>query len=549
MRKVLLTLFVGGAFFAHSQTVTTFGGKVNNDPYSNYESASGVELNNTFFSQPEGICFDANGKMYIAERNKIRIVLGTKTYNRVGSLASPTMSEGYTNATGTQAYFRQPHGMVSDADGNLYVADRENHCIRKVSKYVSLGNGQFVTTFAGANPNANYGTSGSTNGSGTAARFNQPTGITIDGNGNFYVTDYFNFTIRKITPSGTVSTLAGNAGNDGFSDGTGQTARFGGPWGIAMLDDNHLVVSDQWNTNIRKININTGAVTTIAGPTTGADSRIVDGTLTAARFKAPKGLAVVEGIIYVGDENVIRAIDVDNNTVTTFAGDKTAYSVKNGTGANANFTQISDITTDGFGNLFVTENSAVVGSSVIRKVVINGLAPVADFSAPKRSIIVNEKVVLSDISSGLTPTARTWTIDRTGYTVHTGDLTTKDVELSFNATGFYGVTLSITNEYGTDTKYTEAYFSVSNTGNVERYTASHLVNIYPNPATDHVTIDLDGSLRTPHTKVTLYHVNGQEVMDLTGIQVLNTSEIPNGSYFITVKNSEVSYAKRLVINN
>jgi PKD repeat protein len=547
MKNILLVFFTLCYSFAFSQTVTTYAGKVNDDPLNKYDLANGTALLSTYFSQPEGLCFDANGKMYVSERNKIRIVHNAKTYNRAGALSPPTSSEGYKNATGTQSTFRQPHGMVSDPDGNIYVADRDNHCIRKIAKFVNTGNGQVVSTFAGANPTTGlpgYGTTGTANGTGTAARFNQPTGIAIDANGNFYVTDYLNFTIRKITPQGVVSTIAGEAGVEGTSDGTGSSAHFAGPWGIAMLDASHVVVTDQYNTNIRKVNINTGVTTTIAGKF--GDNFIIDGALTTARFKVPKGVEVVNGIIYVGDENTIRAIDIANNSVTTFAGDKSSVSVQDGNGSTASFTQISDITTDGSGNLYVSENSGIVASSVIRKVSINSLIPAANFSAPKRNVIIDEKITLTDISGGQDATSRLWAIDK-AFDNHTGDLTSETLEVSFGSTGFYEVSLTITNDYGTDNKTVEAYFSVSTTGSVSSYNASDLVNVYPNPATSQVRLDLDGSLRNPHTSVKMFGINGQLIKDLTGLEHLDVSGIPNGTYYITVVNNDVSFAQKLII--
>lgn len=552
MKKISLLLLTLTTTFAYAQTVSTYAGKVNDDAFNKYESGSGVDLNNTFFSLPEGIAFDANGVMYISERNKVRIVTGNKAYIRAGSLQSPTNSEGYKNANGTQATFRNPGGMVSDADGNMYIVDSENHCIRKINKFVNLGNTQTVSTFAGANPTAGapgYGTSGSTDGSGVNARFDRPIGITRDASGYFYVTDYNNFTIRKISPSGVVTTLAGSAGVEGTKDGTGSGANFGGPWGIAMLDDNDIVVTDPWNTNIRKININSGVTTTLAGPTNGADQRQVDGTLSEARFHTPKGIAVVNGIIYVTDRNVIRAIDVANNSVTTFAGNKNNFIVTDGTGDNASFTELSDITSDGLGNLYATENSGVVASSVIRKITINNLAPSANFTSDKRNLAVNEKIVLNDVSGGLDATTRTWAVTPSSYTIHSGSLSSKQLELSFGATGFYSVTLSITNDYGTDSKYVEAYFSVSTTGSIVKYTNSDLLNVYPNPANEFVNLDLDASLNTIGTTIQMFNTMGELVMNIKGNSVINTSELANGTYYITVKNNEVSLAKKLIVSH
>ncbi len=551
MRKTLLvTLSLFFCLWLSAQSVATFAGKTNDDAFNKYESGS-AQLDNTYFSLPEGLCFDANGVLYISERNKVRIVSGTKAYIRAGSLQKPALSEGYKNGSGTQTTFRVPGGMASDNNGNIFVADKENHCIRKINKYINLGNVQGVSTFAGAAPTPGLpgnGTSGYTNGTGTSARFDTPTDIAIDANGYLYVTEYNNFTVRKISPSGVVTTLAGN-GTEGTSDGTASAARFGGPWGIAMLDANNIVVSDPWNTNIRKINIFSGQTSTLAGPTSGSDSRQVDGTLSAARFKNPKGIAVVNGIIYVGDENTIRAINVANNSVTTFAGDKSSYTVSDGNGSNAAFTQISDIESDGLGNLYVSENSQLVASSVIRKVSINNLAPAADFSAPKRSIVTGEKVVLSDISGGQEATSRTWTISPVNYIIHSGDLSTKSLEVSYSATGFYEVELSITNDYGTDSKKVEAYFSVSTTGSVNKYLATDLISLFPNPANTVLNINLDASLKTPGTLVKMYNVNGLVVKNLEDRSNITTSDLPSGTYYITVTNKEVSFAKRLLISH
>jgi PKD repeat protein len=552
MKNIVLILLIFCSFLSYSQTVSTYAGKVNDDGFNKYESGSSVALDNTYFSFPEGITFDANGIMYISERNKVRIVTGDKLYIRAGSLQSPTNSEGYKNANGTQATFRNPGGMVSDASGNMFVVDMENHAIRKINQFINIGNTQAVSTFAGANPTTGapgYGTNGSNDGTGTSARFDRPVDITRDANGYFYVTDYNNFTIRKISSSGVVTTLAGAAGVEGTSDGTGGSAKFGGPWGIAMLDANNIVVTDPWNTNIRKINIFSGVTTTLAGPTNGADQRQVDGTLSEARFHTPKGIVVVNGIIYVTDRNVIRAIDVGNNSVTTFAGNKNNFTVTDGTGSNANFTELSDITTDGLGNLFTTENSDLVASSVIRKVTINNLAPAANFTSAKRNISVNEKMTLEDISTGLDATARTWSFDKQTYTIHSGSLSSKQLEVSFEATGFYSVTLSITNEYGTDSKYVEAYFSVSTTGSIAKYANTDLLQIYPNPATDMVTLALDASLYTPQTTVNLYNTSGELITNLNNKTNLVTNNLANGTYYITVKNNEVSFAKKLIITH
>ena len=149
------------------------------------------------------------------------------------------------------ASFREPSGVAFDGDGNLYVADTANHTIRKVTP------AGVVTTFAGS------GSSGSDDGTGTAASFNYPRGVAVDGDGNLYVADTNNNTIRKVTPAGEVTTFAGS-GSYGSDDGTGTAASFANPRGVAVDGDGNLYVADTNNNTIRKVTP-AGVVTTFAG--------------------------------------------------------------------------------------------------------------------------------------------------------------------------------------------------------------------------------------------------------------------------------------------
>lgn len=552
MRLYSLFIAVCTVLGISAQTVTTYAGIENTDPTVNYESrTSSVDLDSTYFAYPNNMCFDPSGKMFVSENNKIRMLTGGYAYIRAGKPTGPTLSEGYVNNTGTQATFRVPSGMVCDADGNIYVADAGNHCIRKINKFVNVSNGQIVTTFAGANPPGTipgYGTPGSANGTGSAARFNQPQGICVDGNGNFYVADYNNYVIRKITPSGVVTTLAGQAGSDGTTDAsTGANSRFGGPWGIAMLDANHLVVSDPWNTNIRKVNISTGATETIAGPTTGASLGHVDGTLSDARFKRPKGMVVIDGIIYLADQNIIRAIDISNNQVTTFAGQKTVAEVIDGTGTDAAFTEIEDLATDGSGVFYATENSGFVGSHVIRKISIDNLAPNADFIASPKNLIVNQNTWIKDISTGATVNSRTWTITPTNYSIKQGDLSSDSLQVSFSATGFYKVKLSITNDYGTDVEEKDAYINVSTTNSVSNYYTAGLLKLYPNPSNNLINLELVSSLNRSRAVVSIYSTDGRLLKQTEYSNTIDVSDLNNGAYFLTLDCDDIHTAQRFMI--
>src|ERR1019366_3118867 len=129
---------------------------------------------------------------------------------------------GSADGAGTAARFANPWGIAADTAGNLYVADTDNHTIRKVTA------GEAVSTFAGL-----AGVIGSADGTGSGARFNHPQGVAVDTNGIVYVADTGNYTIRKITPAGVVTALTGSVGNSGSTDATGGSARFYEPEGIA----------------------------------------------------------------------------------------------------------------------------------------------------------------------------------------------------------------------------------------------------------------------------------------------------------------------------
>src|SRR5262249_40021863 len=133
----------------------------------------------------------------------------------VQTLAGLAGAAGSANGKGSAARFNGPRGLAVDGAGNVYVADTENHTIRKITP------GGLVTTLAGS-----AGQSGSVNGTGSAARLNEPNGLAVDSATNIYVADWYNSTIRKITRAGAVTTLAGAAGERGSADGTGSSARF-----------------------------------------------------------------------------------------------------------------------------------------------------------------------------------------------------------------------------------------------------------------------------------------------------------------------------------
>lgn len=265
---------------------------------------------------------------------------------------------GSADGSGDAARFSSPIGLAADAAGNVYVADYGNATVRKVD---AAGT---VTTLAGLAGNNGY-----VDGTGSAARFDRNAGIAAaDAAGNVYVADTENHVIRKVAPDGTTSTLAGLAGTVGADDGTGSAARFFHPVGLSLDAAGNVYVADQYNHLIRKVTP-AGVVTTLAGMA--GTAAYVDGTGTAAGFYNPTSTAVdAAGNVYVADydNQVIRRI-APGGAVTTFAGMGGVRGSSDGAGAAATFSSPQAVCVDPSGDLYVADTA----NSVIRKVTAAGI--------------------------------------------------------------------------------------------------------------------------------------------------------------------------------
>ena len=297
------------------------------------------------FSNPYGVALDASGNVYVADtaNNKIRKITPAGV---VTTIAGST--QGFADGTGTQAQFYSPRGVAVDASGNLYVGDSDNNAIRKITPEGA------VTTLAGGSTN------GFEDGIGTQAQFNEPRGIIVDASGNVYVADTRNNAIRKITSGGAVTTLSGST--SGFADGTATTAKFNFPSGVALDASGNVYVADTANNKIRKITP-TGAVTTLAGSTSG----FADGAGSSVQFKNPSAVALdASGNVYVADlgNNKIRKI-TPAGAVTTLSGSTSGFA--DGTATTAKFNLPSGVAVDASGNVYVAD----VGNNKIRTIVVD----------------------------------------------------------------------------------------------------------------------------------------------------------------------------------
>jgi alpha-tubulin suppressor-like RCC1 family protein len=331
-------------------TDSSFGSFVNG--YQNLDvgsatskALSGLNANTTYYVRVRAY----NGAGVGANSSTITVTttptISITTPLTVSTLAGQVLSTGSADGTGNAARFYYPSGVAADSAGNLYIADTDNHTLRKV--IASTG---AVTTLAGL-----AGNSGSADATGSAARFNNPSGVAVDGAGNIYVADTLNHTLRKVTSAGVVSTLAGATGSSGSADGTGSAARFQGPQGLAFNSSGVLYVADTNNHTIRMVVPSTGVVTTVAG--LAGNSGSTDGLGNLARFNYPSGVAVDSaGNIYVADteNHTIRAI-TPSGLVTTSAGLAGSSGGADGAGSASRFNSPAAISVDPSGNVYVAD--------------------------------------------------------------------------------------------------------------------------------------------------------------------------------------------------
>jgi len=297
---------------------------------------------------PRGVAVDGAGNLYIADTGNHRV-------RRVGPLGTITTvagtgESGFSGDSGpaVRARLNFPRGVAVDNAGNLLIADSGNHCVRRVDPSGT------ITTIAGIGA---WGFSGD-GGPAVAARLNSPGGLVVDSAGNLFIADRFNHRIRRVDPSGTITTIAGT-GESGFSGdgGPAVAAQLSRPSGVAVDNAGNLFIADRFNHRIRRVDPS-GTITTIAG--TGEGGFGGDGgPAAAAQLNSPNGVAVDSaGNLYIADINNHRIRRVHpSGVITTIAGTlSSGFSGDGGPAVAVRLSLPTGVAVDGTGNLFIAQS-------------------------------------------------------------------------------------------------------------------------------------------------------------------------------------------------
>jgi hypothetical protein len=416
-------------------------------------------------------------------------------------------SPGFVNGDTSIASFNKPFGICIDQEGNLFLADAYNHCIRKIST------DGIVSTYAGT------GTAGYLDGQATEAKFNQPINICLDDSGNMYVSDFLNQRIRKISSDMMVTTIAGS-GIAGLLDGPDSQAKFNYPRGICLDDTGNIYIGDSWNHRVRKISLD-GMVSTWAGggTTIGVQSvgDYVDASDTAARFYTPCELSIDQSNnIFVADayNHRIRKIDPER-MVTTVAGSGESGAdgggFQNGPAEEAMFKVPTACFVSLTGSIYIGDGQ----NQRVRKISTDGM--VSTFAGSGATGFENGPDTLATFDF-----PRGCVMDYNAHRLYVVDYNNHAVRI-IHLSEITGL----------------------NIGKIEDD-----FRVFPNPAKDEIHIA--GMVQQSNPDIRIYNASGQLVYEQCGINklttVLDISQLDNGVYSVTLFNGKVFMGlKKLIV--
>lgn len=413
---------------------------------------------------------------------------------------------GYEDGDTSVALFRKPVGMCADASGNIFIVEEGNHTVRKITP------DGIVSTLAG------NGEAGYADGDATSAQFNSPFDLCVDDDGNIYVSDFLNQRIRKISPEGVVSTIAGS-GIAGYLDASGVSSQFNYPRGIVADDAGNIFVSDSWNHRIRKIDVS-GEVTTFAGggDVIGVSSvgAYIDASDTTARFYTPCGLSIDEdNNIYVADayNHRIRKINTAGLVITVagsgLSGSDTGGFL-DGTVSDTRFNTPTELYVHASGNIYVSDTY----NNMIR-------------------LIDGETV--STIAGNLEPGYEDGYDSLAAFRFPRGLYCDPENEILF------------VNDY-TNHAIRKIYLNATVSA-VQGENVNTGFSIYPNPADEYLQIQLLVAPLSDAT-ISLYDVSGKLLTcnNITNeMNEIKVSHLPAGLYIIKLHSEKLTYTKQLMI--
>lgn len=448
------------------------------------------------FNYPWGIAIDASNNLFVTDghNNKIRKITAS------GVVTTFAGSGTVGSADGWGASFNNPYGIAVDNLGNVYVADLDNHKIRKINP------SGYVTTLAGS------GTAGSLDATGLEASFNKPTGIAVDASRNLYVVEEFSYKIRKITPLGVVSTFVGS-GTDGTDDGIGTSARFGVSFGICIDNSSNLYVSDYSHCTIRKV-AQSGLVVTIAGT---GELGYVDGIGRAAGFSLPAGMTLdASGNLYIAElyrHRIRKLAPIPEIKIS-----QNNNELMNGTGSYNFGTISSNSTTITFTIENVAPTEKILSLTGVPKVEISG-SDQLDFSV--------------DISN-------------TSSNVAVGQSTTFSITFAPLSTGSKTATITVLNDDIDEGQYTFTVTGNSIITEIDNSAIIPNVTFYPNPTAGNLSV-----MAPQSGQIIVQNVQGLKMLEqkiVEGSNIISVENFPAGLYILSYLDGKLNYQMPFIKN-